>query len=827
MTARLLDDCGCCEGIAGYTPAEVWNRPGLSAIAYRVGTHSLFKKSMLAGLSGEAVPALAHLRTRDDDDFSIALIDAWATVADVLTFYQERIARENYLRTAAERRSVLELGQLIGYRPASGVAAETHLAFTLEEAPGAAQQAVQQTTIPTGTKAQSVPKPGEKAQIYETVETIEARVGWNAMKPRPVPRFPRFRDTEVYLKGQATGLSPGDPLLIVGRELWRPFPDMSSEQWEIRRVSAVTLLPGEGPGQERTLVQWEEPLGSRLPLVVSPEHEPRVYALRVRASLFGHNAPDWKSLPDALTGSGKVYEFRKEDWAEAKLKEPRIWLDAVYPGIIPDTWAVLATPTHAELWHVHRVTAEAVADFALVGKCTRLEMTGEHIEKFDRRTTTVYAQSEQLDLAEAPAGEPVTGSRVVLDHQVEGLTKGRQLIVSGRISADETVAEVVTLAQTPRVVEKRTVLDFEEGLKNIYRRETVVIHGNVARATHGETVREVLGSGDGAQAYQSFELRQKPLTYVASDAASGADSTLKVYVNEVQWHEAPALFGREREERIFSTRTDAEGTTTVQFGDGTAGARPPTGSCNVRAEYRKGIGVEGNAGPVQITQLVSRPLGVKGVANPLAATGGDDPARLEDARRNAPLTVLTLDRVVSLQDYEDFARARNGVSKALATWTWDGHRLGVFLTLAGPGGAPVAPSETLLKALRGAGRTHVPLRVESYRGRTFRVDAGLRVRPDFASRVIRDAEEALRSRFSFEARSFGQPVMLSEVIAVLQDVEGVLGVDVNKLHYSDTPAGARPPTRLAAWRPLGGEITPAPAELLTLDPGAIDLRVLS
>ena len=52
----------------------------------------------------------ARLRTRDDDDFTIALLDAWATVADVLTFYQERIANESYLRTATERRFAARAG---------------------------------------------------------------------------------------------------------------------------------------------------------------------------------------------------------------------------------------------------------------------------------------------------------------------------------------------------------------------------------------------------------------------------------------------------------------------------------------------------------------------------------------------------------------------------------------------------------------------------------------------------------------------------------------------------------------------------------------------
>ena len=77
-------------------------------------------------------------------------------------------------------------------------------------------------------------------------------------------------------------------------------------------------------------------------------------------------------------------------------------------------------------------------------------------------------------------------------------------------------------------------------------------------------------------------------------------------------------------------------------------------------------------------------------STPSPPTGGDDPESLDRARLNAPLTVLTLDRIVSLRDYEDFARAFAGIAKALATWTWDGERQGVFVTVAGVDGTPLA-----------------------------------------------------------------------------------------------------------------------------------------
>ena len=92
----------------------------------------------------------------------------------------------------------------------------------------------------------------------------------------------------------------------------------------------------------------------------------------------------------------------------------------------------------------------------------------------------------------------------------------------------------------------------------------------------------------------------------------------------------------------------------VQFGDGVHGARPPTGQTNVRATYRKGLGRAGMVAAGQISQAIDRPAGLKGVANPdPSLPAAPIPTRPTDARRSAPLHVLTLDRVVSLQDYQD------------------------------------------------------------------------------------------------------------------------------------------------------------------------------
>src|SRR5688572_14929941 len=113
--------CRCCEQLA--EPAPVSNDPGLPALRYRVDTQPGFYERMLQKLPLAPADAnkpdsprpLRSLLARSSDDPTVAFLDACACVADVLTFYKERIANEGFLRTATERRSVLELARAIGY----------------------------------------------------------------------------------------------------------------------------------------------------------------------------------------------------------------------------------------------------------------------------------------------------------------------------------------------------------------------------------------------------------------------------------------------------------------------------------------------------------------------------------------------------------------------------------------------------------------------------------------------------------------------------------------------------------------------------------------
>lgn len=890
-TLQNLTACGCCDGITIEAPVEIWNRAGLQALAARIGTHSRFKASLLSRLSSSAFPRLQTLCTRDDEDFAIAFLDTAAVLADVLTFYQERIANESYLRTALERRSLRELARLIGYELRPGVAASTPLAFLLEDA----RTATAITPIAIGTRVQSLPGPGQIPQTFETIEAISARPEWNAIKPRlaqPQPLTTTMK--RVLLEGLALNLTQGDTVMIVAGSAAadRIVKRIRSFSSDIG-ASTTAMLVADDPPDPPPFVFFLHPLASfalqSLKLTTTHVHdtvkqktwshanliaqtrmqkwslpalktnlrfqnlrliapvETGVFIFRQKAAVFGHNAPRWNSLPASQRIGEKVVD-KTGTLQAVEPAYPNNWegrtlaaegagfidLDATYTRIVTGGYAVIETPARRAILRITDVTEVSRSGFTLNAKVTRLAITrlsGDALDLFPIRETTVFLESEKLPLAQLPIIDPVSAAPVSLDGPYPELAVGQRVVITGEpVDLDRvTTNEALTIAEA-NLVDGFTWLTFKDGPANSYVRGTVSFNANVALATHGEKVSEALGSGDSTQPFQKFALRQPPLTHVSAKTPAGAASTLEVRVNELLWREAPSFFRATPEDRVYILRPTEEGGTIVQFGDGKNGARVPTGQENIRADYRKGMGAGGLVEAGQLTLLQGRPLGVRAVTNPVAAAGMADRETLDEARGNAPLTVLTLDRIVSLRDYGDFARAFSGVAKAQATLASSNSGRHVLVTVAGPDAASIEENSSLyanlVGAMRAAGDPQVPLRVKTFVPAFFTLAGTILCAPDhLEAKVLAEIEKALREAFSFGVREFSQSVARSEVVATLHTVPGVVAVDLDLFHRVDQPATLK--TALSAAPPrtsLTGDDTGA--ELLLLDARPLSITVI-
>ncbi len=821
------DACGCCEGLSIKAPTVLYNRPGLSAIGYRIGTHSEVQASLQARLSSQNYPALGKLRTRDSDDFSIALLDAYACMTDVLTFYQERLANEAYLRTADERLSLSELARLIGYRLKPGVAAETWLAFTLQPPPQPSGNEPKQVTgvpekviLSAGIKVQSIPGPDENPQTFETVESIEARPAWNVLRPRLSGSYlPVGGRSDCWFKESNLNIKTGDAILFIGNEF---LSNSDKSRWQFRVINSVVI----DSEKQCTQVSWSPALDSKTPAIAIEAH-----ILRRRTAVFGHNAPMWATMPSSFKD---LYEpiieggTHSSEWPVFYISalDGAVDMDALYADAKSSHWCVLTTGSVTAPFNITNVSEVTKTQFALAGKVTRLALSGNNYSAFrsEVRTTTIYTVSEQLAFAEAPYNAIVGNiDNVVLSGEIEGMQAGRQLMFSGfAIDTGSDQVEVVTLkAVTAEGALSKLI--FENNLLHSYQRESLSIYANIALATHGETVYETIGSGAARQSHQQFTLRHIPITYVGAENETGAEAALEVRVNDIRWHETPTLFNAEANDRSYVLRVGDDGAGTIQFGDGRHGARLPTGQDNLRTIYRKGIGAKGNLKAGQLSQLLSRPLGLKAVSNPRPAEGGVDADSTDHARRNMPLGVRTLGRVVSVLDYEDYARAYTGIAKAQAIVLNTRAGRTVFISVSGDNG--VQPSEStlakLLNAFKQNGDPLVHCEIKAYNKATFHLALRIKCAPNYdGKKVLSAVEAALRSAFSFDARDFGQIVSRSEIIAVAQEVEGVLGVDLDCFYRGTTiTLEKRLPPAAAKVDTLGNVNA---AELLLLDTGPLD-----
>ncbi|HMP40114.1 MAG TPA: putative baseplate assembly protein, partial [Roseiflexaceae bacterium] len=447
-------------------------------------------------------------------------------------------------------------------------------------------------------------------------------------------------------------------------------------------------------------------------------------------------------------------------------------------------------------------------------------------------------RGELLTMIAAPAARPAGRQRWQL-RTISGLhgsleAPGGAIVPRPTEKSDPFVSELRTVA---RVLHTNlsagislTTLEFDQPLNGIYDAASVTINLNVVAATHGETIHEVLGSGDATRANQHFLLRRPPLTYTSAATPAGIASSLTLRVDGVRWEEAVSLYRLGPRDEHYTVRIDDDGTSRVTFGDGLRGARLPSGNENVRVVYRSGIGSAGEVAATSLSLLKSRPAGVRAVTNPLAATGAEDPEHLEDARINAPLTVLTMGRIVSLRDYEDFARGFPGIGKAQAITLWNGANRMIHLTIASASGKPIAAADplrtNLVAAIERARDPLQPVVVDTFALRRFTLRAGLRIDRRLLFEAVDTAvRQALQVAFGFTQRGFGQQVTSAEVIAVIQGVAGVEMVDLDMLALAPGSSGLPVVLGAEIARRVGSTILPA--ELLLIDPMGVVLQEIT
>ena len=582
MNTTSICPCG-----AFVHPALIFNSPKLPVIWYRVGDYVTFREALLRPLQ------LGLWRPGASGDLAVQMLEWWAYIADVLTFYNERIANQAYLGTADLPESVQRLIRILGYRPRPGIGATGFVAAIVDgEKP---------VLMPAGLPVQSKPGPGRDPQIFE-VDTAVTALPAQSSVPADPPPDASVRSS-VLLAGTVTGMVVGEQLLLVKRG-W------AGVQSDYALVTVNSAAPEKDPrGAVNTLVTFDAK--PALPAAAQAQdfrlmrssQNVGIWPYPARRKLTENQANPVSITRQIHVGDPVLVDIEgTRQLVSVTAYTELVWFanprDEEHPEV-SDAKVPIPIP-HSQVTFTPALTA-SVLDTALTRLFFDWRDVGHVIPKPATQFTVLTLVPQPGNIF--PAG--LVASAVLLEDRAQ-----EGVLASGSTASDGSSISLTGIPSLPAPL-----------------RSPLNVLFNLLPVSRGKTVaNETLGSGEATIGGQDFVLQKSPLTYLSGSSASGDGygSTLHVVVNNVEWQEARSFFGQPPDAQVFVLREDEDGKTHVQFGDGINGARLPSGDGNVVATYRFGSGADVPASGA--LTILTKPLpNLKAVRNPAPPAGGSDP----------------------------------------------------------------------------------------------------------------------------------------------------------------------------------------------------------
>jgi len=782
-------------------PPETVISPGLTRLPRQTGTFAEFRRALLHGVSirttllldkhplwslrylierdrdglKKSLGAIAQWRGRHPRDFGMMLLEMWAYVCDLTSFYDDVFAHESYVRTARRRDSLRKLVDLLGYIPRPAVAALAQLA--------ASADGRQVVSLPIGTAFRSGAFSGNPPQVFELgAETkIHPLLNeWTFLPVRPV-NLPVTSTLQTFLLCKPGTVSvKADDIVIVRLD----------SSLQPRRVTDVSDYTG-ADGEKYTRVGFDSSL------IVTPN---TAYS-SVRLLKSSAIASQWKRSVNSETAIGVNY----------------IYLDAVNRQIRNGQYVVLEgggvlhaiTVDHNDdstrtLTAAGSVTFTPTGGTATTVTVPAVSAPVSLVYFTNNINSTVAGASPQINVHHA-----FVDGGVVITESLTEVSTGDPLNVRTPIERprDSSAPGEFQLEDKNGVgLARPGSLNFATGQFSVQGdpwpntlATTVKLLGNIISTSRGEAVKgEFLGSGDAATANPSFTLKKNPLTYLpapSESTPSGLTSTLKVYVDGLQWTETPSFYGHRAGDQIYIVRQNDKNESVVTFGDGVFGRRLNTGA-PVVAYYRHGGGAAmPPAG--SITQVAKPVKGLKSVRSPVAPYGGADAEPANSLQKYAPRSALLLGRAVSLPDLEAAAASYSGMRAVAAEWRWS-------KTLQVPAAhvwylADGDLTELLLNKLRSLAQPDTPIQVERAAATAARLTIQISYDPKrFETDVLAAARTALMDvetgLLPPERLGIGKPLFRSKLFDFLLSVTGVTSVTGLSYWYSSfSDYGIKPP----------------------------------
>lgn len=760
---------------------------GLDKLPRQIGAFHEFRRALLRDIKSESVEIidsnnvlvnvfpLSNWRARDKDDLGIMLLEMWAYICDSLSFYDEVLANEAYLRTSFLRPNLRKLIALLGYLPRPAVGSVVELA--------AIADGRLQLKLPVGTAFRSGAFDGNPPQVFELADEATIHPFTNKMGIRAPHRGKVLTTHPDSLLAELKSEVKEDAMLL----LINKTDSKQNKALQVKKVEKYTGTDSKQYNKISFTAATALKKGALLKdlQLLKPTLQAGLWTTNQKADSIKNTKITLNILSQQInSGNYVLMAYRKQyRWfkvtAVAEVMRTSIASNEMkingniftIPGIqVPVTQLTLDESVNSVK---RKQASDAIWD---EGECAEI------IVYFGMQLNANIIDEPKALLT---ASDPLFFDKT-LEMPVENYNPQRFLMqdkntlgagVNGSISYDENK---LTLNQAT---------DWETPLTL-----PVDVYGNVITASRGETVKnEKMGSGNASVASQTFKLKKKPLSYYPSptvDNDQSVKNSLTIYVGGILWSEVNSFYGMTEYDQVYIVRQNDEGESLITFGDGIRGQRLPSGTDNIICNYR--FGAEAACPPAGSVSQVSKPVkGLRSVKNFLAAYGGADAEEAENMRTYAPKSALILGRVVSMQDMAALASSFPGVRAVQTEWRWDKNKQRAAAHIFYIGDAGIRAS--LSQRIRSVSDPSTPITVEKAMSKPFIISLNVKIDTRYLEEdVIRELRQTLmyksNSLLSPENIGIGLPLYRSRIFETVLNVKGteaVQSIVINGNNFGD------------------------------------------
>lgn len=356
------------------------------------------------------------------------------------------------------------------------------------------------------------------------------------------------------------------------------------------------------------------------------------------------------------------------------------------------------------------------------------------------------------------------------------LAKQYDYRIRGRVpSSGQVTITINNPAPSDITIPAETIVSTSSGLRFLTISPGVILTGDTSVIINIKQYTKVpytqIGVTDGSD-FQVFTLNKKV-----------ADGSVSVKVDTDIYSSVNSFTLKTGSDKVFLGQVDKDGIYQVELGDGINGFLP-VASKVVEAEYYETEGAAGNVGATLINTLVSNltlPAGISvlSVSNSSPTTNGKDQETLADLKKYIPLSLRTLYRAVTRQDYIDVTLLAPGVSNAGLNYGC-GKYVDIYITPNGGGEASpalIADTQNFLDD-----RKMVTTFVRVFAAGLVFVEHTIKVRAltTYYNNVVKNNVLAtLEEFYSNENQVIGGINYLGNVYQAIENTEGVESCDID------------------------------------------------